>query len=379
MVQLAGGRASFTNALARAVKPVVHETAPNIIVAIPVKDEAERIGACLTALNDQSQRPDAVVLLLNNCADQTEAIARAMLPILRFRLDIVSRDLPPEEASAGHARQLAMAIAAGQAGPDGTLLSTDADSVVPPDWVERNLAALHRGADVVCGRVTVDPVESARIPAHLHEDDAREQRLIGLLDMIAWMLDPEPSDPPPRHTEASGASLAVSVAAFTRVGGIPTIRCGEDRAFVRALWLIDAKVRHDVGITVTVSGRIVGRAEGGMADAICRRMVQQDEFTDEQVEPVADALRRYSLRYRARRAWSGGLANPAFCRHLGLGAAVVVDALGKPYFGQAWAALESASPVLQRRRVRFAELADEIDRAENLLRRLATPESLAAD
>ena len=356
-----------------------HEQAANVIVAIPAKDEADYIGACLTGLNEQQHRPDAVVLLLNNVSDETELISRAMAPTLRFRLDIVSCKLPPEEASAGHARRLAMALAAERAGPDGILLTTDADSVAPPDWIARNLAGLARGADVVCGRVSLDPRDAAMIPKHLSDDDARERRLIDLQDEMAWRLDPEANDPLPRHTEASGASIAVSVAAFDRAGGIPAIRSSEDRAFVRALWMLDAKVRHDPMIEVTVSGRIHGRAEGGMADAIRRRMIQQDEYSDEQVEPAAAAFRRYSLRHRARRAWSGGLASPRLCHDLALAAPVAIEALAKPYFGAAWASLEAASAVLGRRRVRFTELAAEIAVAERLLRPVAMPELMAAD
>ena len=153
------------------------------------------------------------------------------------------------------------------------------------------------------GRAVVDHIEAEMIPAHLHADDVLERRLINLLDDMAWVLDPEPHDPPPRHTEASGASLAVWAEAYRRVGGIPDIAAGEDRAFVRALWMVDARVRHDDTIRVTVSGRIVGRAQGGMADAIRRRIVKQDEFTDDLVEPAADAFRRYDLRNRARRGW----------------------------------------------------------------------------
>lgn len=347
------------------------------IVAIPAKDEADRIAACLRAFDRQTDRPDAVLLLVNNGTDGTEAIARNLR--LSYRLDIVARDLPPELASAGHARRLAMDIAAAHARPDTILLTTDADTVVPADWIARNRAAIARGADVVCGRIAVEPSEAALIPAHLHDDDARERRLIELLDALAWALDPEPHDPPPRHTEASGASIAVTAAAFTEAGGIPPIRSGEDRAFVRKLWMMDAKVRHDPTIEVMVSGRIVGRAEGGMADAIRRRMIQQDEFTDEQVEPAADAHRRYSLRARARRAWSGGLANPSLCHDLGLGPVAVVDALVKPHFGATWAALEAVSPVLRRRRVRFTELRREIAMAQTLLQRLNVPETMAAD
>ena len=126
------------------------------VVVIPARDEALRIGPCLTSLNAQRQRPEAVLLLLNNCTDDTETIARALAPALRFRLDIVRRDLPPGQAHAGRARSFGMALAARGAGADGVLLTTDADAVVPPDWVGRNLAALRRGADVVCGRAVID-------------------------------------------------------------------------------------------------------------------------------------------------------------------------------------------------------------------------------
>jgi GT2 family glycosyltransferase len=348
------------------------------IVAIPVRNEAERIGPCLSALNAQIHRPDGVVVLLNNCTDSTEAIVRGLAPSLGFRLEVVRRDLPAAEANAGHARRLAMQLAAELAGDDGVLLTTDADSIAPPDWVMRNVRALRKRADVVCGRAVIDPVEAAIIPAHLHEDDARECRLIALSDTLAWMLDPEWHDAPPRHTEASGASLAVTVDAYRRVGGIPAIAAGEDRAFVRALWMMDARVRHDPDIQVVVSGRIVGRADGGMADAIRRRMIRQDEFADEQVEPAEDAFRRYGLRSRARREWSGA-PDAALAGDLGLSRARLSACVANRLFGSAWAELEACSPVLQRRRVRFVDLQAEIAAAEVLLHDVALPETLAAD
>jgi hypothetical protein len=348
------------------------------IVAIPARDEAERIGRCLSALNRQTLPPDAVVLLLNNCTDRTAMIARGMAPALRFRLDVVSRDLPPTLANAGHARRLAMRLAAECAGPDGVLLTTDADAVVAEDWVSGNLAALGQGADIVCGRAVIDPVEAMLIPAHLHADDARECRLISLLDDLAWTLDPEMHDPPPRHTEASAASLAVSVAAYRWVGGIPAIESGEDRGFVRSLWMIDARIRHDPAIQVVVSGRVEGRAPGGMADTIRRRMVRQDEFTDDLVEPAMDAFLRYSFRQRLRRVRGGG-ADPELAVDLALPYTVLAEALADRCFGSAWAILEGASPMLRRRRVRFTEVAREITAAQVLLHRLARPETLAAD
>jgi hypothetical protein len=144
----------------------------------------------------------------------------------------------------------------------------------------------------------------------------------------------------------------------------------EDRAFVRALWEKDAFVRHDPSIQVTVSGRIHGWAKNGMADAIRRRISKQDEYTDKRIENPDDAARRYRLRRQVRLAWRGAPA-PDLAKCLALPHYRVLAALSLPSFGAAWATIEAASPVLQRRRVHFAELAEEIAKAEVMLRRSA--------
>ena len=93
--------------------------ANSIVVAIPARDEADRIEACLVAMNTQKQRPDDVVLLLNNCSDNTETIARSIAPRMGFRLDVINLDLPPTKANAGHARRLAMELGRGTRWPEG--------------------------------------------------------------------------------------------------------------------------------------------------------------------------------------------------------------------------------------------------------------------
>ncbi|MEJ0019975.1 MAG: glycosyltransferase [Acetobacteraceae bacterium] len=343
---------------------------PRAIVAIPAKDEAERIPSCLLALARQTALPDGVLLLPNNCADDTAAVAVAIAPHLPFRLHVISHSFPPRTANAGHARRLAMHQAASLTGADGVLLTTDADGEAAPDWIERNLHALANGADLVCGRVRLHAAEAARIPAHLHADDALECELRDLLDRMADRLDPDPADPLPRHTEAAGASLAVSTLAFRRVGGIPALASGEDRAFVQALARIDARIRHDPAALVTVSGRIDGRAPGGMADTIRRRITRQDEFTDETLEPAADACRRFAVRRRLRQAWQARADGPgvrALAADLAISPALLAGALDRTFFGEAWEDVQALSPVLVRRPVRFAELPDQIAVAHRLL------------
>ncbi len=341
------------------------------VVAIPVKDEADLISACLLGFARQTRPPDAVLLLLNNCSDLTETIARNLSATLPFALHIVNHTFAPAEANAGNARRVAMQLAAELAGPDGALLTTDADTVVAGDWVEKNLACLSAGADVACGRVEVDPVELALIPRNLRADDALECEFSRLLDRIAFVLDPDEADPWPRHTEAAGASIAVTMPAFRRANGIPAIASGEDRAFVKLLARMDARIRHDPTIRVTVSGRIHGRAAGGMADTIRRRMRQQDEFADDNLEPAADAYRRFDFRRRVRLAWRDrfvGREPPTeLAADLGFPRDKLADMLNHQFFGAAWAEIEAGCPFLHRRRVRFVDLPRQIDYARLLL------------
>lgn len=339
--------------------------APRVIVAIPVRNEVGRIEACLRALDRQRDaRADKVVLLLNNCDDGTAARVCQIKPALGVECEIIERELEGDQASAGFARSLAFRHAAIGLCEQDLLVTTDADGEVAENWIAANLAAFDHGADVICGRAVIDPVEARLIPAHLHEDDALECRLGALNDEIAALLDPDPHDPWPRHTEHSGASIAVTVAAWRRVGGIPELPSGEDRAFIDRLQGMDARVRHCNAIRVTVSGRIVGRAAGGMADTIRRRMVRQDDFVDDRIEPAADRYRRVLLRAQARAIWScagGDVASLADA--LGRTDTAVRDALTLPFFGQAWAALERNCPALARKKVRFVDLAAEIEGA----------------
>jgi Glycosyl transferase family 2 len=94
-----------------------------------------------------------------------------------------------------------MQTAVEQISGQDVLLTTDADAVTPPEWIAANLQAISAGADIVCGQAIIDPGEGLAIPTHLHADDALECRLLGLLDAMAWRLDPELHDP--RHANRS--------------------------------------------------------------------------------------------------------------------------------------------------------------------------------
>lgn len=364
--------------------------AGGVVVAIPVRNEADKIAACLAAFARQDF--DGVfdlLFLLNNCTDATAGII-ADFPASRMRVHVETRVFPPHLANAGHARRVAMLAARRLAGPHGVLLSTDADSTVAPDWIRRNIEIIADGADAVAGRIEMDPEDFARLPPRLHDDEARAQTLARLIDAIDATADPVVHDPWPRHAEHSGASIAVTCAAHDAAGGIPRMPSSEDRAFFAALRGIDARIRHAPEVIVTVSGRLDGRAPGGMAETLRRRMAAPDEWLDDCIEPARNRLRRSRLRHSARQlradarhgalTWRDveGLSTElALCR--GVVAGLLTDA---PSFGGMWKRLEALSPRLGHCRVPARDLEAEIAVASGLLRQLTgarpVPQTAAA-
>src|SRR6202522_143049 len=346
------------------------------VVAIPVRDEAERIGGCLTALARQSVPADHIVLLLNNCTDRTADLVRG-LPKEHHRLHIIECNLDEPLASAGLARALAMkhaaSLAASSPNQEAVILTTDADAEVPENWIQANLQAIEQGADAVCGVAVIDPLEALFIPRHLHEDDAREVAYARLLDEIASMILPDPADPWPRHTEDSGASIAIRASLLRRVGGMPCLPMGEDRALIGRLRLIDARVRHDPRISVVVSGRIEGRAQGGMADTMRRRIVKQDEFVDDRVEPAWAAFYRIRMKRRFSLLWREPTDVRLYrlARLLAIAPKALMEAVSTPYFGLAWSRIERDSSLLSQQRVRFVDLPREMAIARGIHSRLS--------
>jgi hypothetical protein len=352
------------------------------IVAVPARDERERIGDCLRALCLQQGRTrHAVLLLLNNTSDGTADVVRRMIPTLPRPVHVVEHAFAASKANAGQARRLAMAWAADLIKENGVLLTTDADGRVAPDWMETNVAALRQGADAVCGRAVIDVEEAALIPTHLHTEEDRVCAYGALLDEIHALFDPDPADPWPRHTEHSGASIAVRKHFYVRAGGIPAVPTGEDRKFLQNLRCVDARIRHAPDVSVTVSGRIVGRAAGGMADTIRRRMETADIFLDDRLESARACARRACTRQRLRRLWMAHHHGPGLSRSLAmtvlkrnfsfleLTTETLLYWLNLPYFGTLWASVEESSAALRRAPLKPAQLDAQTHIAETILAR----------
>lgn len=346
---------------------------PRIVVAVPVKDEEERIGLCLEALMMQEEVDFSsltVVLLLNNCVDGTAERVRAFAPQLPFRLEMHSVQLPPEKANAGWARKLAMDAAARLVASDGLILTTDADTMAHEDWIVANQREIDNGHDAVAGYVMADPMELMQLPPAILERGSLEweyQQLAAELDARA---DPEPHDAWPRHNQNCGASAAVTAAAYRAIGGLPPRPVGEDRALFEMLRRIDGKIRHSLEVQVITSARTDGRASGGLADEI-RLRTDPNHPCDDALEVAMSVLRRAHWRSRLRTDWHAGAAKAKaseWAARLRITEADYLAALGRhPYYGAFWAELERLSPRLAWRLVTMCGLKRELRRIKRLV------------
>ena len=354
-----------------------------VAIAIPVKNESERLAKCLTALaaqtDDRGRRMDPetyrVFIFANNCTDDSASLARSVAERLGLPLTVTEAWLPPAEAHAGNARGSAMALAEtwlarnNEAG--GVILTTDADSQVPSLWIANNLAAIEAGADAVLGRIELDE-EGAFLPPALHRRGQLEGEYEALLTQLSAILDPVDFNPWPHHATISGATLAVTRQAYLRAGGLPRVPLGEDKALVTELFRRDARIRFSPDILVTTSGRLFGRAPGGVADTLRLRCAEARATCDESLEPFRVAIRRAKWRGRVRHLHRLGLVS----RNIDWADALEIPVrqarrLGKTAaFGAIWSGIEAASPLLARGTLTPAELPGQISGARRALRRL---------
>ncbi len=333
---------------------------PAIVVAIPARNEAASIGACLRALADESgtgQHIAAVALFANNCTDGTIAAARSQA--LPFPLHVVAADLSPERAHIGHARRGATDAAfecVRKMGLDDAVIAcTDADSRVAPGWLDALLGAFDGTVDAVCGAIDLDgPLAPA-----LSERLASEAAYAAVLARMADSMDPIRHDPWPNHIWSWGANIALRASVLAAVGGTPLVALAEDRALHAALLLHDIPIRHSLEVRVRTSSRMHGRAPGGLADLMQTYALDRLALADFALEPAALAWERAQRR---------GIARAKFGNSGG--------------FGAWWAALEADDPRLQPQRVALVDIPAETVRLKDRLsaaeRRSDTPASADA-
>ncbi len=348
-----------------------------VIVAIPARNESERIIRCLSALAVQRDGLGApvpvgsfgVLLLVNNSCDETASAARRASSGLPYPLAVREVQLS-RNATAGGARRLAMEEAAALircSSIEGFLLTTDADSVVSPTWLSSSVRHLEAGADCVAGYIDAEPAEIVSHGATFLSRGRLEDTYLRLVAEIYALCDPRDHDPWPNHRVSSGASLAVRLSAYDAVGGMPDKAVGEDGAFTALLDGRGYRVRHALDVTVLTSCRLDGRATGGAADTMRHRRDVPDAFCDDDLEPALQTLRRAAMRGFLRKAHRETGRKAALRRLLG----------NRSHFSQHgsfaddWKTVEALNPRLQRGDpLRPSDLPREIAKATLILKHL---------
>ena len=251
------------------------------------------------------------------------------------------------------------------------ILTTDADSQVAPTWIAENLAAFEAGAEAVLGRIDLDE-DGKLLPEAIHRRGELEDRYERLLTELSWLLDPLEHNPWPHHATISGASLGITRKAYCRVGRLPRVPLGEDKALIALLSRHDARIRYCPTAHVITSGRTIGRARGGVADTLAIRSKEPDALCDDALEPFHRAFVRAKWRGRLRRLHAAGrlALDQDWAAELELSPLDVDDIVTEPAFGAAWSAIEDRSPLFARRLLRPTELPEQIAIAR---RSLASP------
>jgi glycosyltransferase involved in cell wall biosynthesis len=229
------------------------------VIVVPARDEEETIGACLDALAAQTvgHSSFAVIVVLDGCRDRTAEVVTARAAELG--LDVTALSGPAQ--GAGAARRVGMDAAADrllQAGlPEGLIACTDADSQPVPDWLERQLEHVRRGARAIAGLIEIDPAELVDLPHGVRrrrERDAAER--LGRVRRL---------DPDAGHHHFAGASIGITAAAYRQVGGLEPLVALEDAAFADRLAEHGISILRASDVRVRTSARSRGRVLRGLS------------------------------------------------------------------------------------------------------------------
>lgn len=214
-------------------------------VVVPARNEERLLPRCLDSIEVavsllQAQRPQLTVtvcVVLDGCTDRSETLVRRRSTV---------RSLTINSRSAGAARRHGLndlvRRTPDRLRPTTWVANTDADTVVPPHWLTRQVALAETGIQLVVGTVVPDAAD-----------------LDGSV-LAEWWARHDLGE---AHPYVHGANLGFTLAAYLSVGGYLALPEHEDVTLVRALR--DAGVRWCATDTTRVltSGRQLGRTPGG--------------------------------------------------------------------------------------------------------------------
>ncbi|HEX3564209.1 MAG TPA: glycosyltransferase [Acidimicrobiales bacterium] len=225
-----------------------------LAVVVPAHNEELTIEPCLESIYDSLDHPEVrgipamVVAVLDDCSDTT---GDRVLPRRRPPTAVIEI----RARNVGIARSIGFqaALDAGAGLPPETvwLATTDADSVVPADWMARQLAWRSRGAQAVAGTVRVSSWCEQPSPVMRAYDS--HMAILGLTH---------------GHPHVHGANLSMSAHAYLAAGGMPPLAHSEDHALWTRLKRVGVRTVSAGDLAVETSARREGRAGQGFSDLL---------------------------------------------------------------------------------------------------------------
>ena len=223
----------------------------HVAVVVPARDEAERIARTIASVQRAraslpSRVRSSLVVVVDASSDATADIANEVAGPCD---DVVVLVDPPAIGCVGSARAHGARIAID--GHDDELsqlwiASTDADTVVPTDWLVQHLQHADRGHVGVAGVVDL-------------LDDAGDG--VGFRRRFASVYDRTVGG---SHPHVHGANLGFRADTYVAVGGWSALATGEDHDLWRRL-RHHGPVLSTAASVVRTSSRRVGRAPDGFA------------------------------------------------------------------------------------------------------------------
>lgn len=252
----------------RSVTP--SERIRRVVVVVPAHDEQDTVVDMMSAVDRAARScpvPVNAVLVLDSCSDGTRS--RANIAVASARA--VSWSLiETTHRRASSARQcgldhLTAHLVREEPWSDIAVLSTDADTQVPTDWIARHTRLLSDGCDAVAGVVELTSDAESDLD---HERWSAEYTSRFAVDGS--------------HPHVHCANLSVRLDLLDAAGGFGHARRAEDiDLWERLRLLTPARLRSVQASTVSTSQRGDGRVVGGFATAL-----EQFRTADLRARPV---------------------------------------------------------------------------------------------
>ena len=205
--------------------PHVNPENPHITVVIPAYNEENFIKITLSSIADQTYKNFELIVVDNNSTDKTGEIARSF----------GARVILEKKKGVAEARQAGFMAAKG-----AIIITTDADTVVSSDWVEKMMQGFSDEKIVGFGGLN-----------RLYSGPVGSRAAARYLATVFWLIDRIASS----GWNLLGSNFGVRKSAFEKIGGFNTdLTLGEDVDLSQRLKKI-GKVKLDPGLLVYSSGR----------------------------------------------------------------------------------------------------------------------------